>query len=106
MRELRVFISSPGDVGREREIAARVLLRLAVEVSGVARVESYLWEHEPMRGSADFQEQIDSPADFDIFVCILWSRLGSRLSDRYSRSDGSAFASGDSCVPSMWRSPL
>ena len=72
MKTIRIFVSSPGDVGREREITARVLKRLAAEWAGRADVQSYFWEHEPMRATHDFQQQIPKPSDFDIVVCALW----------------------------------
>jgi len=61
-RKLRVFISSPGDVGQERLIAARVLERLQGEFWGVFELEPIVWEHEPLRASAHFQEQILPPS--------------------------------------------
>lgn len=94
MKTLKVFVSSPGDVGREREISARVLNRLAGEFVGRVDVQSYFWEHEPMRATRDFQDQIPSPSTFDIVLCILWSRLGSRLHSRHNRADGTPYLSG------------
>ncbi len=92
---LRIFVSSPGDVGREREVCSRVLDRLQAEFAGSIRLEPYFWEHEPMRAHKDFQSQIESPSDFDLFVCILWSRLGTRLHPGvHHRADGSPYASG------------
>ena len=47
-----------------------------------------------MLATKDFQENIPSPAEFDIVVCILWSRLGSRLHSKHRRHDGTAYQSG------------
>jgi hypothetical protein len=60
------------------------------------KLQGYFWEHEPMRATrGDFQENIPEPANFDIVVCILWSRLGSRLHPGiHQRADGSPYASG------------
>lgn len=91
---LRVFISSPGDVGQERILATRVLERLQGEFSRVLTLEPLLWEHEPLRATGHFQEQIPPPSQADIMVCILWSRLGTRLPAQFHRADGSTFASG------------
>src|SRR5438270_7054475 len=91
---LRVFISSPGDVGEERVIAARVLQRLRGEFARAAQIEPYFWEHEPLRATGDFQAEILPPSQCDVDVCILWSRLGTRLPAHYRRPDGSAFDSG------------
>ena len=94
MKTFRIFISSPGDVGLEREISGRVIRRLDGELIRRARLEPYFWEHEPMRATADFQAQIPAPSQFDIVICILWSRLGSRLHAQHQRPDGTSYASG------------
>ena len=92
--KLKVFVSSPGDVAEERLIAKRVLDRLAAEFAPDATIESILWEHEPLLVSDTFQTQIIRPAETDVVVCILWSRLGTRLPQQFKRPDGSAYNSG------------
>jgi len=94
--EYNIFISSPGDVGLEREIARRVIERSNGRLGGRINIQAYLWEHEPMLASrGDFQQNIREPAEFDLVLCILWSRLGSRLHPgKHQRSDGSQYASG------------
>jgi eukaryotic-like serine/threonine-protein kinase len=94
VRTIRIFVSSPGDVQLERLKAAEVVERIQGEVSAHAKLMPYFWEHEPMLATKDFQENIPSPADFDIVVCILWSRLGSRLHSKHRRHDGTAYESG------------
>ena len=94
VRTLRVFISSPGDVGQERLLATRVVERLQGEFTGYVELEPILWEHEPLRASDHFQAQILPPSECDIVVCILWSRLGTRLPAQFQREDGSLYASG------------
>lgn len=94
MKAVRIFVSSPGDVGRERETAAKLITRLRAEWAGITEVEGYFWEHEPMHAGADFQGQIPPPASFDVFVGILWSRLGSRLHGQHLRPDGTRYRSG------------
>ena len=91
---LRVFVSSPGDVGDERRIAERVLERLRGKYSAAATIDALLWEHEPVRATATFQQQIAPPAECDIVVCVLWSRLGTRLPGDFRRADGSVYDSG------------
>lgn len=81
---LRIFVSSPGDVGQERRIAEKVIDRLDAEFGDVVVLSPYFWEYEPFVITADYQEQIPPPSTFDIFICILWSRLGSRLSSKYT----------------------
>ena len=94
MKALRIFVSSPGDVAAEREIARKVIDRAEAAFVRRARLEPFFWEDESMRATADFQSQIQSPANFDVFICILWSRLGSRLGTQHQRPDGSFYASG------------
>lgn len=94
MSVIRIFISSPGDVGHERYAAAQVISRLGTELTGSIALEPYFWEHEPMHAGDDFQRQIPPLAAFDIFVCILWSRLGTRLHSQHTRQDGSRYRSG------------
>lgn len=94
MPPVRIFISSPGDVELERQIARRVIARLQGELGDDPPLEAYFWEYEPMRLTRDFQSQIPRTSSFDIVVCILWSRLGSPLGPQYRRPDGTAYRSG------------
>jgi hypothetical protein len=87
---LRIFVSSPGDVDTERQIAGRVIERLRIRFQEHGQIESYFWEYEPMRHHATFQNQIPPTSDFDVVVCILWSRLGTPLIG----PDGKRYASG------------
>ncbi len=91
---LKIFLSSPGDVGREREMAHRVIRRLNEQFSNRVHLDPYFWEHEPMRATQDFQQQIPEPAQFDLVICILWSRLGTRLHASHKRADGTSYNSG------------
>jgi hypothetical protein len=94
VRTIRIFISSPGDVGEEREVAVKVIERLQYEYARRLHLDPILWEHEPLRATAHFQEQLPSPAQSDICVFILWSRLGTRLPAHMHRPDGSTYQSG------------
>ena len=60
-------------------MAERVVQRLQGEFGQSVKLEAILWEHEPMRATRQFQEQIPSPSACDIVVTVLWSRLGTRL---------------------------
>ena len=91
---LRIFISSPGDVGHERILAARVVERLQGEFANAVELQTILWEDEPLRATGHFQEQIVPPSATDIVVVILWSRLGTRLPEKFRREDGTSYASG------------
>lgn len=94
MQNLKIFVSSPGDVGQERLLASKVITRLQGEFFGRLRLEAVLWEQEPLRSTGHFQEEICRPSDCDIVVCILWSRLGTRLPAGFCRPDGTSYASG------------
>lgn len=93
MTTIRIFISSPGDVGDERTRAQKVVEELAGDFPTLT-LETLLWEQEPLLASDDFQSQIRTPADFDLFVTIIGSRLGSPLGDHFTRDDGTPYASG------------
>ncbi len=95
MINLSIFISSPGDVDEERRRAARVIKRLQGEFVRFVKLTPILWEQSPKRATEHFQEQIILPSQTDIAVCILWSRLGTRLpSDKFRRPDGTPYLSG------------
>ena len=93
-RQIRVFISSPGDVIPERQIAKMVLTRLNDEFSGRALLVPILWEDEPLLVTETFQAQIHPPREAEIYLGILWSRIGSPLPPNICRDDGTAYESG------------
>src|SRR6202171_1699760 len=94
MLNLKIFVSSPGDVGSEREICIRIIDRVQASFVRHLTLTTYLWEHEPMEPIQDFQSNIDDPGDYDIVICILWSRLGTRLHSRHRRDDDTTYRSG------------
>lgn len=96
MNSIRIFISSPGDVATERVRSQRVIHKLQVEFGGRVKLEPFYWEHEPMRATASFNDPQNIPltSEFDVVICILWSRLGTMLSDQFRRPDGSRYPSG------------
>lgn len=92
--KFKVFVSSPGDVAEERVVAERLLERLRGEWASRLDLEGVFWEHEPLRATESFQPQLPSSAEMDAVVCILWSRLGTRLPPEVSRPDGRRYESG------------
>lgn len=94
IRRLTIFISSPGDVIPERRIAKRVISQLNEEFIGRVFLVPILWEEEPLLASQTFQEQILQSYESDIYLCILWSRIGSPLSQSFVRPDGTRYDSG------------
>lgn len=93
-KKLKIFISSPGDVGQERLISARVFERLQGAFSNVFDLDVILWEHEPLRATGHYQEELIPPSECDLMIMILWSRLGTRLPERFKKEDGSDYDSG------------
>jgi WD40 repeat protein len=94
MPAYKIFISSPGDVGRERHLAEQVIRRVAAEFQNRVEVQQYFWEYEPMESTRDYQENIPLTSAFDLVICILWKRLGSPLSVKHQRPDGGQWRSG------------
>ncbi len=94
--ELRIFISSPGDVVAERDQARRVIAGLQ-RIYSNAKLVPVLWEDLALPATASFQEAIDfilHTKPIDVAVFILWSRLGSPLSQNITRVDGTPYRSG------------
>ena len=88
-KPLRIFISSPGDVIPERRRAALIIEKLAKDYARFFEIKPYLWETEPMLASGHFQDAILPPGETDIFVLILWGRLGTPLPElKYRGIDG------------------
>jgi hypothetical protein len=108
MKIIRVFVSSPGDVKAERSIADRLLrstaeefgIPVSVQYSNLLREERspllsdskatndelvlcpYFWEYQRFSSDLGYQDQIPNPAQFDLVICVLWARLGTKLHPR------------------------
>ena len=78
---IRIFLSSPCDVGHERKLAKDVVERLKSEFAHRADVTTVLYEQELLLAAYHFQDprNIPPPSTTDITVVILWSRLGVTL---------------------------
>lgn len=97
MKEVRVFISSPGDVRHERVITRRVIDRLDKDFAGRADIVPIMWEDMPLLTTCSFQEGIDKVIEElkpDIAIFIFWSRLGSSPGAGFIREDGTQYGSG------------
>jgi WD40 repeat protein/serine/threonine protein kinase len=124
MKTIRVFISSAGDVQKERHLSDRVIhsiaaefnvavsasssnfQRLAEEAGGLENEEleterqvrlllcPYFWEDQRFRPDSGYQGQIPNTAEFDLVICILWSRLGPPLVPALRLPDGNPPQSG------------
>jgi WD40 repeat protein/ABC-type iron transport system FetAB ATPase subunit len=92
---VRVFLSSPADVAPERDIAERAVVRLAGIWKDYLRLELKRWERDHYEAVRSFQAAIGEMAEYDIFIGILWKRIGTSLPvDEFRRPDGSPYESG------------
>ena len=110
MNKINVFISSPGDVQQERQIAKNVIADLNRIYSQYIKLETIMWEELPLEATATFQEGINYFLDkfpVDIAIFILWSRLGSKLGQSFKKQDGTEYQSGTEyeyeLMHTLWR---
>ena len=97
MKTVRIFISSPGDVAKERERAREVVESLRRRFSRHFMLQPVLWEDLPLQSDTSFQLGIDtvlSENGVDIAIFILWSRLGSPVGHAITKPDGTHYRSG------------
>jgi hypothetical protein len=104
VRRLKVFVSSPGDVQNERLNARSVLLDLPLHRSfrGRVHVEPVLYDEagDPtlMPANTSPQESVidakPTPAECDLTIVIVRSRLGTALPERLDLPDGYRCRSG------------
>lgn len=104
MLTLRVFLSSPGDVAEERRLAIETMRALedGPLLRGRVNLQVVAWDDPVASAPLDARETPQAsvnrwagrPADCDLTLVILWSRLGTPLPAELTRADGSRFASG------------
>jgi tetratricopeptide (TPR) repeat protein len=99
MKTLRIFISSPNDVAEERGKARVVIESLERQYERLARLEVVMWEDLALSVDQSAQQSIarvlSEKDGVDIAVFILWSRLGSELSEKATpRPGGGGYRSG------------
>jgi len=97
---IQVFLSSPGDVQEERQIALEIIEKLPDRPSfrGKVAFRVIAWEKPGAGTGMDAkltpQEAINrglpKPSDCDIVVVIFWSRMGTTFKD----TDGTSYLSG------------
>lgn len=76
---VRIFVSSPADVDHERAMVKDVIEGLAQEYLPYFPLQAVLWEEEALTADRTFQAGLTRPADCEIVLVILWTRLGSPL---------------------------
>lgn len=101
---LRIFLASPGDVADERNLALQVLEQLQYDplLRGRITIELVAWDKPgagaPMLATLTPQEAIakhlPKPAECDIVIVIIWSRMGTPLSEAWKKPDGGRYLSG------------
>ena len=121
MKTIRVLVSSTGDVQKERILADRAIRSVAgefnvpvsvtfsnfqrlAEENGESKTESenhetlilcpYFLEYQRFQSDAGWRGPIPNPAEFDLVISILWSRLGALLDPTLTMPDGSSPGSG------------
>ena len=63
MREVRIFLSSPGDTHFERLRISRILERLNGELANTTRLVAIRWEDAAYNAHSTFQKQIPEAAE-------------------------------------------
>lgn len=105
VRQLRIFLSSPGDVAEERKIARHLVkdvFSVHPFIRGRASFDIVSWDDEAARPGMDassnpqeaINERLPKPSECDIVIVILWSRMGTPISAEYRKADGSPYESG------------
>src|ERR1700710_647989 len=80
---LNIFVSSPGDVRRERERVDFVVARLNAEYVGRVRLHTIRWETSYYSSHDTFQAQIPEASMCDLVVAVFGARLGSVLPESF-----------------------
>jgi formylglycine-generating enzyme required for sulfatase activity len=99
---IRIFLSSPADVADERDKVRDLLLGMArgPHVRGRVLIDVVSWDDPHAPGAMDarftpqqaFERGLPPPAECDLTIVILWSRMGTPLVEK--KADGTPFWSG------------
>src|ERR1700747_2629384 len=119
MRRIDILVSSSEDVQKERSVAERLIRWVAAEFDVPVSVSYSNWlrgpkqeekttarpaidspedglllcpyfsEHQDSKAESEHCEQILNPAQYDLLINILWSRLGTRSAPMFIMPDGS-----------------
>jgi hypothetical protein len=80
MQEVKIFIISPNDVKPERMIVRNICEALNTQAGERLDIVPIMWEDEPFTYTKNPQKNIDHLLEeSDIYIVILWHRLGSRV---------------------------
>jgi AAA ATPase domain len=124
MKRIDILVSFSEDVQNERGVAERSIRSVAAELDVSVSVSysnwlrrlkqedaitaqaanddregnlllcPYFWEHQDSEAEPEYCEHILNPGQYDLFICILWSRLGIRSAPMFVMPDGSQPRSG------------
>ncbi len=103
VRLIRVFVASPGDLADERSIVGEVIdhLNEAVLLGDNVKVELMRWETHAWPGFGDDAQSVINKQirPYDVFVGIMWNRIGSPT----GRAISGTVAGIRTCIQSMER---
>ena len=101
---VRIFLSSPGDVGEERKIARELIERDLAKHPAYRslKLEVIAWDDPdariPMLANETPQQSVNNarprPSTCDIVIVILWARMGTPLPETIRKPDGERYLSG------------
>jgi hypothetical protein len=105
IKPFRIFLASPGDVLDERKLARAVIDQIRHERLFKGRIDIAViaWDQPGTAVAMDagltpqeaIRQGLPEPADCDLVVVILWSRMGTPLPQgEYRKDDGSPYMSG------------
>lgn len=101
---LKVFLSSPGDLGPERDVIRDMVISLSNDP--LVHQHFYLilvgWDTPnaliPLSANKTPQDSVNEylgrPKDCDLTIVMIWSRLGTPLPNSLTRADGTQYESG------------
>ncbi|MFD2112475.1 AAA family ATPase [Thiorhodococcus fuscus] len=79
--QVRIFVSSPSDVEHERALVKDIIEQLAQEYLPYFKLQAVLWEEEALTAAQSFQAGLLRPAECEIVLVMLWTRLGTPLAE-------------------------
>lgn len=89
--ELKIFLASPGDVVVERRIVEEVLKELNITYGNANGISLRLlnWEDYSYPGMGEDPQSVINnqiPNDYDVFLCVFWTRIGTATNRAQSGS--------------------
>lgn len=101
---ISIFLSSPGDVGAQRDVARQVISslnsdpliahKLILEVVGWDTPGARVPTNANDTPQASINDFLNQPSQCDLTIVLLWGRLGTPLPANWSKNAGKAFPSG------------